>query len=66
MQVKAVTYAMLRKTEPFENDRVEVTIEVQKGDKLGDVVREAKRVCYAALGCEDTKVATFESIYTTR
>lgn len=66
MKVKAITYAMLRKTEPFENDRAEVTIEVDADDKLGDVVREAKRICAAALGAEDTNVATYESIYVAR
>lgn len=49
MQVKAVSYSMLRATKSYENDRVEVTIELDKKDKLGDVVRKAKKICDAAL-----------------
>lgn len=54
MKVKTVTYAMLRVTKQFENDRVEVTIELDAKDKPQDAAELAKRECLAALhkcGC---------------
>lgn len=54
MKIKTITYAMLRSTAQYENDRVEVTMEVDEKDSLGDVVRRAKRVCQAALATEAT------------
>lgn len=54
MKIKTLTYAMLRSTAQYENDRVEVTMEVDEKDNLGDVVRRAKRVCAAALVVEAT------------
>jgi hypothetical protein len=49
MKVKEITYSMLRKTDPFENDRVEVTIELKAGEKVESVVKKAKELCVAAL-----------------
>lgn len=63
MKVKSITYATLRVTKAYENDRVEVTIELEKGDKAGDVVRKAKKFCMAALKCDGTTPATFEELY---
>lgn len=65
MKVQAIKYAMLRKTEEFENDRVEVTVELERGDAVGDAVREAKRICEAALQSDEIVPAhaTFEDAY---
>lgn len=34
MKVKTITFAMLRKTDNFENDRAEVTVELGDGDDV--------------------------------
>jgi hypothetical protein len=62
MKIKTIAYAMLRSTALYENDRVEVIVEVDEKDNLGDVVRRAKRVCEAALKTDPKPVATFESL----
>jgi hypothetical protein len=49
MRVRTITYAMLRQGRQFENDRAEVTIDLDPGDVLLDVIDEAKRVCRLAL-----------------
>lgn len=49
MKIKTLTYAMLRQTKQFENDRVEVTVELGANDKVSDAVKEAKAVCEKAL-----------------
>lgn len=54
MKIKSVTYAMLRVTKQFENDRAEVTIELDPKDKPSDAFDMAKKECLAALhrcGC---------------
>jgi hypothetical protein len=56
MKVKTVTYATLRVTKAYENDRVEVTIELEKGDKPSDVVRKAKKFCLGALKCDPDSI----------
>lgn len=55
MIVKSLTYSTLRVTAQYENDRAEVTIELAKGDKFPDAVREAKRLCAEALRTPLTK-----------
>ena len=55
MIVKSLTYSTLRVTAQYENDRAEVTIELAKGDKFLDAVREAKRLCAEALRTPLTK-----------
>lgn len=66
MKIKTLGYSSLRVTRQFENDRAEVVIEIEKGDKLGDVVREAKRICDAALRADKNMPAdtSFETLYT--
>jgi len=49
MKVKTIAYAMLRKTDQFENDRAEVTIELEGGDDVAEAVKRVKRVCEKAL-----------------
>lgn len=70
MKVQAIKYAMLRKTDEFENDRCEVTIELETGDLVGDAVREAKVICEAALQAEEPetiqRTKTFEDLYQVR
>ncbi len=72
MRVKTVTYGMLRKTEQFENDRAEVTIELNEDESAPSFVRQAmllaKKTCFAALGegreIVETRVSklTFDSL----
>lgn len=51
MKIKTITYGMLRKTEQYENDRAEVTLELEPGDDdFGPVVDRAKALCELALG----------------
>lgn len=49
MKIKTVSYAMLRVTRQFENDRVEVVIELDPKDKIDEVFRRAKAECLLAL-----------------
>lgn len=49
MKIVKVTYGMLRVTKPYENDRVEVEIELGHDDSFEDAVKEAKRLCTGAL-----------------
>lgn len=49
MRVKTITYAMLRKTSAFENDRVEFTIEVNEDDNPVQAALVAKALCTVAL-----------------
>ena len=56
MKVKEITYGMLRVKAQYENDRVEVRVELAEGDSVVDAVHEAKAICAAAL-MEGTKVA---------
>jgi hypothetical protein len=49
MEVKTISYSMLRKTEDFENDRAEVMVELAEGDSVGEAVKVAKRCCERAL-----------------
>lgn len=49
MRIRSVSYSMLRITKQFENDRVEVSVEVAEGDSVRDAVRLAKRTCEEAL-----------------
>jgi hypothetical protein len=49
MRITTITYAMLRKTDTYENDRAEVTVEINEGESLGEAVKLAKRACERAL-----------------
>lgn len=49
MKVKSITYSMLRVTKPYENDRVEFTVELGPKDSAADVVARLKRACMVAL-----------------
>lgn len=49
MRVKEISYAMLRVTKAYENDRVEVTVEINEGEEVGDAVKLAKNACKRAL-----------------
>lgn len=49
MQVRTITYAMLRSKRQFENDRAEATVELEPGDTIDGAIAEAKRVCELAL-----------------
>ena len=49
MKVKTVTYSMLRVTNLFENDRVEVTVELDTGDTAAKALAYARRECKKAL-----------------
>lgn len=62
MKVHTVKYGMLRVHAQFENDRVEVEMIVEDGDKLSDVVKEAKAICTAALQADRnvTRRSTFD------
>lgn len=52
MKITSITYAMLRKTGMYENDRAEVTIDVEAATEqdIVETIDEAKRVCRVALG----------------
>jgi hypothetical protein len=65
MKVHAVKYGMLRVTAQYENDRFEVEMLVEEGDRLGDVVAEAKAICTAALSADRNVVRrqTFEEAF---
>lgn len=52
MKVKTLTYAMLRKTDQFENDRAEVTVDLGPRDTFEDAVDLAKSKCCEALNHE--------------
>lgn len=49
MKIKTLLYAMLRKTNQYENDRAEVTVEIEDGDDMDVVVADAKATCEAML-----------------
>ncbi len=56
-KIRSVTYAMLRKTGMYENDRAECVVEVADYESgaegrraLGEAVQTAKRACADALG----------------
>lgn len=58
MKIKTVTYAMLRQTKPYENDRAEVVVELHPGDTVDEAFALAKRECATALkpcGCTRTR-----------
>ncbi len=49
MKVKTVTYSVLRVTKVFENDRAEVTIELEPGDTAAQALARARKECKKAL-----------------
>ena len=61
MKVTQLSYSMLRVKAQYENDRVEVTVELNKGDSVSDAVHEAKAICAAAImeGKSVTRRLTF-------
>lgn len=57
MRVTKVTYAMLRVTKAYENDRAEVTIELDEaaGDSVATAFKHAKKLCEKALKTTEYK-----------
>lgn len=53
MKIKTITYRMLRVTEQFENDAVEVTVQLNANEDEGEAVRMAKSTCEKALATRD-------------
>lgn len=49
MRIKTVTYAMTRTTQRYENDRVEITVELGPRDTEEGAFRAAKEACERAL-----------------
>lgn len=49
MKIKSVAYSMLRVVAQFENDRVEITVELDKDDKLETIIPKLKQSCEQAL-----------------
>lgn len=49
MKIKTVTFAMLRVTKQYENDRAEVTVELGPNDDPQKAFDLAKRECLVAL-----------------
>ena len=45
MKVTEVSYSMLRVTRQFENDRVEVTIQLEEGDSPSKSLETARLLC---------------------
>jgi len=58
MKVKSVAYSMLRVVRQYENDRVEITVELEKGDKLADVVAKVKADCDTAIKAKAAPTCT--------
>lgn len=50
MKVRSITYSMLRVTGPYENDRVEVTVELGARDTVDAATLYAREECARALG----------------
>lgn len=55
MKIKTISYSMLRVTKQYENDRAEVTVELNEGDDPGEAVKMARDVCEKALATRDYK-----------
>jgi hypothetical protein len=54
MRIKTISYAMLRVTGQYENDRVEVTVELEdEFDNVGKAVKLARAACEKALVTTD-------------
>lgn len=53
-KLKTIGYSMLRKTELYENDRAEVTLELDPGDSLESATDQAKACCEIMLGRKST------------
>lgn len=49
MKVIAVTYSMLRVTKQFENDRAEVTVQLEDGDNPALSLEKARSICDESL-----------------
>lgn len=45
MKVTEVSYSMLRVTKQFENDRVEITIQLEEGDSPSKSLETARLLC---------------------
>lgn len=60
MKIKSVSYGRLKKRpEPFENERSEVTIELEPGDDVLDAQRRARALVNRELG-ERPSVSAYE------
>ncbi len=55
MKVRSISYSMLRKTTTYENDRAEVTLELELGDSFESAVERAKELCTEALSAPKPK-----------
>lgn len=55
MKVTSLRYAMLRVTDKFENDRVEVEVVLSGKDKFDEAVLYAKVLCEEALADPEKK-----------
>lgn len=55
MQIRRITYAMLRVTGKFENDRAEVEVEINPEDNIWDAAMLAKQRCEEILMLPDLK-----------
>jgi hypothetical protein len=49
MKITEVSYSMLRVTKQFENDRVEVTIQLEEGDSPSVSIEKARMLCDESL-----------------
>jgi hypothetical protein len=68
MKIKSLTYAMLRVTGKFENDRAEVEVEIDESDDFESAVAFAKLQCERALhsdGPGERRWRDFASIMST-
>jgi hypothetical protein len=55
MRVKTVTFAQLRNTGRYENQRAEATIEVNEGEDVEEAYKLAKKVVRKTLGLGPTQ-----------
>jgi hypothetical protein len=49
MKITEVSYSMLRVTKQFENDRVEVSIQLEDGDSPALSIEKARQLCDESL-----------------
>lgn len=49
MKITEVTYSMLRVTKQFENDRAEVTVQLEEGDSPALSLEKARSICDESL-----------------
>lgn len=59
MKVKTITYAMLRQTKQFENDRAECSVELVEGEDVARAIALAKSTCERALAAKRARSTDF-------